>query len=284
MQHLEWDHLRFILAVRRAGSFAGAARILRVDDTTVARRLAALDAAIGQNLLRRTPDGRPVLTPLGEAAADHAERMEAELAGLAERTNRKSDLAGGTVRLTAVPILVNRLLAPSLGPILAAQPGLEIELIPESRNLNLTRRDADLAIRLARPEGGGHRLWTQRIGHLRYGAFAALGVGPDATLITYADDMAHLPQARWLEAVVRATPERRSGLRVTDAETALEAAAAGLGIAVLPISVAALDRRLVPYPLAGEPPRREVWLIGHADQRRMVRIRAVLDWIATLAF
>ncbi|MGB3148990.1 MAG: LysR family transcriptional regulator [Paracoccaceae bacterium] len=278
MQKLDWNLLRFLLAVDRAGSFLGAARQLGVDDTTVSRRLRTLQEQVGAQLVQRDGGGGLVLTAPGRLVADHAERVATEMSRLAEAMGAASQPAMGVVRLTAVPLIANRLILPHMGKLFSGYPGLGLELVAEARNSNLTRRDADLALRFARPESGGVGLWTRRIATLPYSLFAAPGLSADAPLISYAEDMAHLPQARWIEARLRAGRSRRAALRVTDAETARGAAVAGLGIAVLPTAMAH-GPSLVALPSDERPPERELWLLGHRDQRDQRHIRAVISWL-----
>lgn len=281
MQNIDWDQLRFLLAVVRTGSFSGAARHLGVDATTVARRIRALHDRLGTPLLTRADDGALRLTPPGRIISGHAERMEAEVLGIGDAAGQGGGPALGTVRLTVVPILANRLIVPRLPAFLAANRGLGVELVADPRNLNITRRDADLALRFARPASGGEGLWTRVLGRVEYGLFGAAGRGSDNNFITYGEDWSHLPQARWLEARIRAG-DRRAPLRVSDAETALEAAAAGLGLTLLPREIAAGDARLEEHVAGSGLPSREVWIIGHRDQRGLARTRAAIVFLAAL--
>ena len=286
MQPLAWDDLRYLLAAHRAGSYAAAARRLGVDDTTVSRRLRALQRIAGAELLMRRPDGTLRLTPAGEAVAARAERMEGHARAIGEALGRAAGSALGTVRVTAVPILAHRVLVPALPELLHAHPGLAVELVPEARDLSLTRREADLAIRLARPLAGGSRVTARRIGTLAYGAFAAAGLGDAEAAalpwITHDDATAHRPPARWLARA--AVAGRAAGLRVACAETALEAAARGLGRALLPLAAGGRDPRLRAVDPGGPPPPpgRDVWLLAHAEQRDLAAVRATAAWIASL--
>lgn len=286
MQGLAWDDLRHLLAAHRAGSFAGAARHLGVDDTTVSRRLRALERAAGRALIRRGVDGRVSLTATGEAVVAHAERMEREARAIGRALGAPGERALGTVRMTAVPIVAHRALLPALPPLLAAHPGLVVELVPERRDLSLTRREADLAVRLARPIAGGSRVRARRVGTLAYGAFAAAGLSDEAALaagwITHEEATAHLPPAWWLARA--AARGKAAGLRVSDAETALEAAAWGLGMALLPAAAGRGDPRLRPLPLPDlpPPPGREVWLLSHVEPADPEGVGLVAEWIASL--
>jgi len=285
MQQMNWNDLRFVLAVQRGGSLAAAARRLQVDGTTVARRLAALQAVLGAPLFERRGDGALAPTPAGEAVARHAEAMAHHAGLIAGTLAGETDACAGTVRLTSVPLLVNRVLVPGLRRLLDARPALQLELIADSRDLNLTRREADLALRLARPRTGGTRVKARRLGVLRYAAFAPRAFVatdlPRLPWISYDEAMSHLPQARWMAAAARRGAGGLARLRVHDAEAALEAVAAGLGRTLLPTLVGRSDPRLqeLAAEAAPEAPVRELWLLAHGDQLELARIVAVRDWL-----
>jgi DNA-binding transcriptional LysR family regulator len=196
----------------------------------------------------------------------------------------------GTVRLTAVPILVNRLLVPALPRLYAAHPLLRLELIAEPRNLSLTRREADIALRLARPQRGGTAV-ARRIGRLDYAVFGpspAEGLRPAGAprrgdpdrlpWITYEEGMDELPQAKWIAAAARAAPGPPP-LLVNDAETILAAVRSGLGKSLLPCAVAEREPGLRRLGDAAPALSRELWLLVHADLRRLARVSAVIAWI-----
>jgi DNA-binding transcriptional LysR family regulator len=160
-----------------------------------------------------------------------------------------------------------------------------VELVPDSRDLSLTRREADLAIRLARPATGGTNVKARRIGALDYAAYTSSAIKlRDARClpwITFDEAMSHLPQARWIARAARDVTRDISGLRVHDAKTALEAAAAGLGITLLPTAIADRDTRLRPVPsITAQPcPRRDIWLLAHADQIDLARVSTAIKWV-----
>jgi DNA-binding transcriptional LysR family regulator len=285
MQPGNWNDLRYLLAVWRGQTLTNAARRLRVDDTTGSRRLAALQTMMGTQLVQRQGDGRLMLTPAGEVVARRAEAMEQQFDSIRDVAGRDGDLCAGTVRVTSVPILINRLFVRSVGALLERHSGLIIELVPDPRDLSLTRREADLAIRLARPAAGGASVKARRIAALEYAAYASTAVKPrDAQhlpWITFDEAMSHLPQARWIARTVRDATRSISGLRVHDVETALEAAAAGLGITLLPTAIADRDTRLRRVPSVGAKPcpSRDIWLLAHADQVKLARVSTVIKWI-----
>lgn len=285
MQMKNWNDLRYLLAIKRGRSLAAAARLVGVDDTTVSRRLAALQSVSGTPLYRRLGDGSLELTPDGETVVSHAEQIEHHVDQIAEALGAGEQACTGSVRLTSVPIVVNRLLTPRLGALLAEHPKLEVHLIPDARDFSLTRREADLALRLARPRTGGTSVKARRIGQLDYAVYASGELSPQeaATLpwITYDDTMAHLPQAHWISRAAKGQMDSFAGLRVLDAETALEAVRAGLGRTLLPAVIA--DDEVGLRELAPEsdmkPLSREVWLLAHADQLTLRRISAVIGWV-----
>ncbi|MEM9096746.1 MAG: LysR family transcriptional regulator, partial [Pseudomonadota bacterium] len=151
MQGLNWSDLEVALAVARHGSLVGAARALRVDGATVSRRIARLRGVLGGPLFHRGSDRVLTPTDLGRDVADRAEAMETEIIRLLETARGADQMVQGLVRLTSTPLIVNRLLTPASPALLTAYPGLQIELNAEPADLSLTKRDADMALRLARP-------------------------------------------------------------------------------------------------------------------------------------
>jgi DNA-binding transcriptional LysR family regulator len=172
MQLKNWNDLRDLLAIKRGATITAAARLLSVDDTTVSRRLAALQVASGSTLFSRQPDGRLRLTASGDAIAQCAEVMERQVEVANESLGAGHGQYAGSVKLTSVPIVANRLLVPAIGKLLDRHPALQLELIPDGRDLSLSRREADLAIRLARPSTGGASVKARRIGTLQYSVYA----------------------------------------------------------------------------------------------------------------
>lgn len=280
-----WDDLRYLLAVQRGQTVRAAARQLRVDDTTVSRRLASLERALGRKLVQRLGDRRLALTDEGRRVARQAAGMARHYQSIAATMAGDSDAYAGTVRLTTVPVLANRLFAHRFHRLAARYPSLVVELIPDSRDFSLTRREADMAVRLARPSAGGLAVKASRIGNLAYAAYVsrdlpARRVGALAW-VTYEDAMSHLPHARWMERAAQDLKADRSCLRVHDADTAWEAVAAGLGKTLLPVLAADGDPRLRRVDVPGDRPLpgREVWLLAHADQAALPRVAAVSQWV-----
>lgn len=275
---MNWDDLRTFLAVARHGTLSAAARALGVTQPTMGRRLAAMEERTGARLLQRHP-GRYALTPLGEAVLGNAERIEAEVLA-AERTITGRDAAlEGAVRLTTVDTLAARIVAPALAALQRRHRGIVIELVPDTRSLSLSRREADIALRMSRFEG--HEVVSRRAGRLAMGIYATsewagrLNEEP-VRLITVLDDQAHLPEAQWLQEIF---PDGIVGFRSNSREVQLQSALAGAGVAALARYRADAEPGLV--RLCQDRPSlvRDVWLGVHADMRHMPRVRAVMEAI-----
>lgn len=280
MQDVRWDDLRFFLAVARVGVLAAAARRLHVNESTVARRIARAEESLGARLFVRLA-GRLTLTPAGEGLLARAEAMERELQAAEAALGGADRRAAGRVRLTAVPLLVNRLLLPAVRPLLASHPDLVLELVAEPRDLSLTKREADLALRLARPLRE-QRVLARRLGTMTYAVYgpADAAAAGDLPWITYEDAMADLPQARWIaQETAKGASTRPPQILVNDAEAVFAAVKAGLGKSLLPVRLAADDPAL--RRLGEGPPslRRELWLLTHPDLRGLPRIEAVTGWL-----
>ena len=281
MQALNWNDLRFVLAVARCQSLAGAARRLGVNESTVGRRVAEAERRLGARLFERSL-GAFHPTEAGHAVVAGAERVELEVQAVETAISGADRRAAGAVRLTSVPIVVNRVLVPALPQLLRDHPQLRVELIAEPRDLSLTKREADIALRLARPRKGV-RAVARRIGRLDYAVY-----GPSRKRtkplpwITYEDDMANLPQWRYMaERPVRGR-ETPPPVTVNDAEAILQSVKAGLGKSLLPVAIADREPGLV--RLSEDPPTlsRELWLMVHPELRNLTRIRVVVDWLASV--
>jgi DNA-binding transcriptional LysR family regulator len=252
-----------------------------VNETTVARRLRVLEQGLSAQLFVRDASGNYAATDVAKGLIGHAETIEQENLAIGEVLGRTSERLAGTVRISAVPIVVNKILVPHLHGLRHQYPLLTVELVPEPRNVDLTKRESDLAIRLARPSSGGLDIKAQKIGVLEFSIFGPAFGDADLDWIGYDDAHSHLPQARWLKSV------KGSGhafLRVADAETALEAVACGLGVSLLPRLAAAADPRqrevcdVVPASVLVRP----VWLLSHVSQRMRASVSVTRDWLMTL--
>lgn len=281
---MNWDDLRTALAIRDGGTLSAAARLLGVNQTTVARRLDRLEQALGARLFDRI-DARMVPTAAGRGVLDRAAPMAEAAATVAAGVQDSDAALCGPVRITSLPSFVTGFLAPRLVGFTDRHPAITVELVAVSENLHLGRREADLAVRFARPETG--TVLARRIGAVGYAGYAAPSAFP-ATLdqgdsdlaalpwLAYDEAFDALPEQRWL--VERAAPARIAAT-ATDTPTLLALARTGVGAAVLPCFLGdaepALTRVTGPEPIC----RRELWLLSHPDLRDVRRIAAFAAWL-----
>ncbi|KIF83771.1 LysR family transcriptional regulator [Noviherbaspirillum autotrophicum] len=276
---MRWDDVRYFLELARQGSLSAAARSLAVEHTTVARRVAALEKRIGIRLFDRLPKSWS-LTQDGEQLLQHAYRIEEEALAFSRATAGASSLRG-TVRLSAPPVFGSHFLVPRLAAVRRQWPGIAIDLAGESREANLYRREADLALRLSRPEAPG--LAARPLAQIGYGLYGASGwigrASQEWEFVGYNDSLRETPQQQWLEKVAGARP---FVLRSNDLAALYQACRAGLGIAVLPHFLARDDPALVALAEYPCPVARQLWLVVHPDVRRSPRVKAVADALVTL--
>jgi DNA-binding transcriptional LysR family regulator len=278
--HLDWGHLRFFLELVRTGSHARAAKRMSVDRNTVARRVAALEAELGVALFERGPQGW-CQTLAGQELAELAGRVEENVLALARHVDARDPALRGTARLTTVPHLATHLLPPALPALRQRHPELVLEVVADARAFDLSRREADLAMRMGRPRDSG--LVARRLSQLAYAFYAAAAteaggrgaVDFRADLFLSSD---HEPEERWLHELA---PERRVVYSCNSTTSLFAAARQGLGVVLLPCYIGDADPAL--RRLDGpEPPPDEIWLLVHGDLRRTPRIRAVIEWLDEL--
>ncbi len=170
---LDWNDLRFFLAVARRGSLSTAAKDLHVAQSTVGRRLTSLESSLGVRLLNRTPNGY-VATLAGEDVLREAEQLEAGALALERNVGGRDTRLAGIVRVTCVETVASQILAPCLAGLHRTHPDLMVELIPDARELSLSMREADIAVRLTPSEQ--HDLVIRRIGRLTFGTLCKSGL------------------------------------------------------------------------------------------------------------
>jgi DNA-binding transcriptional LysR family regulator len=281
----DWDDLRLFLAVARAGGLSRAARQLRVDQTTVARRLATLEETLSARLADRTPRGVH-LTDAGHALLARAERIEAQVLAAQAELSADDTTVRGTVRIATPETLGTHIIAPNAAALRDLHPDIRLELVPESRDVRLANRDADIAITLRLPDHGP--LHARRLADYDLGLYAAPAYlsaqGTPRTIadlashvmVGYIEDLVDLPQLRVDGSLAPVT------FRSTSSAAQYAAVAGGIGLGWLHTYVAAHDPRLVRV-LAPAAEKRSYWLSVHRDQRTMPAVRAVIDFLDDLA-
>jgi DNA-binding transcriptional LysR family regulator len=278
MRTPEWSDLRVVLAVARSKTLRASAMSLHVNQSTVSRRVAALEQALGVRLFERL-DGALTATRAGETVIDAAEKMEHQILSIQERVANRDAVTAGNVRVTTVSVIANHILVPAMFQLRSQHPALCLELTSENTNLSITRREADIAVRFARPCKDDGML-CQRIGEIEYAVFNAAGTKhKDLPWLTFDDSQVDVPQARWIDSTK--SDEELTPLRVNDGEAILHAVRSGLGKSLLPVFLQERFKELQILPDYGAVLSREVWLIVHPQIRRLARIQTATAWIAS---
>jgi DNA-binding transcriptional LysR family regulator len=283
MHSLAWTDLQHVLAVADAGSLAAGARSLGVNHTTVLRRIAAFEKQLGVKLFARSPAGY-ALTAAGEEIAQSARAMQETVLGIERKVAGRDLRLTGTVRVTSADTLAASILPAALASFTRAQPAITLELTTTSAMANLTRRDADVAVRPTSnppPNLVGRRVATVAIALYAAPAYLAhtparrpldkhTWLGPD-------DSLASTTIARWMRSELTVTPVLRA-----DTLTALaRATIAGLGVCALPCYLAERTPGLarVRGPIAEIA--TELWVLTHEDLKATARIRALTDHLVS---
>jgi DNA-binding transcriptional LysR family regulator len=286
---IDWDDLRYFLAIHRAGTLAKAASQLGINATTAGRRLSNLEEQMKARLFDRTPEGY-VLTVTGRDLLAHVERMESAAVGAEHEVSGRDQQPSGKVRLSATEMIATRFITPYLPAFSEAYPDLTLELECTNRTVSLTRREADVALRLARPHEDN--VVTRRLARVSLALYASYRYieqyGPPADpehslaghkIVAFANARPFALENDWLAA-------RGAGARIvlrSDSVSSIYAATvAGLGVALLPVAVADMDGRLVRIDTQTAPEPRTIWQAVHSDLQRSARVRAVLDFLASV--
>jgi DNA-binding transcriptional LysR family regulator len=283
---VDWNDLRYLLAIAKAGTLAGAARELGVEHTTVGRRLNALEAALATRLFTRGPEG---FAPTGAARAilPIAEEIAARVESIERRVAGEDARVEGTVRVTTSEALSGYLVK-QLGVLRQRYPELVVEILAGNRAYDLPRGEADVAIRVrevtepdlvARKVAiAGWSLYASR------GYVGARGVPPSPEdlrghdVVAFDQTMSATPGAQWLQAHGAGT---NVAVRGNSIVASLNAVLLGMGVSVLPCFLGDAERslqRLTPRVLGA----RDVWLVVHPDLARVARVRVVMDYVVEI--
>jgi DNA-binding transcriptional LysR family regulator len=285
----DWDDLRIFLAVARARKVAAAARTLGVDPTTIGRRLTRLSNQLNGTLFE-TIGGDRRLTERGHALFAHAETIEsAALAAMGEVAGDSSSLSG-QVRLSVAEGFATWVLAPEVAAFHRSHPDIQLDLVTASGFLNPSKREADIAVMMARPRRG--RLVAAKLGDYRLQLYAAKAylaarAAPQSVdelrghaLIGYVPEFIYAPELDYLSEI---GPGLDPAVRSTSINVQHRLIASGAGIGVLPRFMGDRDPGLAPILADSIEIRRSFWLVTHSDVRRLARIDAVAKWLRICA-
>jgi DNA-binding transcriptional LysR family regulator len=279
---MDWDDLRHFLAVSRTGSLSGAARVLQVNHATVLRRIRNLESGLEARLFDRLPNGY-ALTATGGEMLPHVERIEQEILTVDRRIAGRDIGVSGAVRVTTVDTFVDLIVGPSLGKLASAFPGLSLELSTYDRWANLSRREADIALRPSNDPGD--TMVGRKLAVLRFALYEA-ATRPtrnmpeswkEERVIVGDDVLQSLASDRWFR---QKAASAQIAIKATSYLTQAAACASGAGIACLPCYVGDGNRTLHRVGGLIDGLATDIWLLTHPDIRNLPRIRTAMDWLA----
>jgi DNA-binding transcriptional LysR family regulator len=282
---MDWNDLRYFLAVARGGSLSAASRETRVSQATISRRIQLMEQALGIALFERLNTGY-VLTEAGRSILARAEAAESTILSIERGAAAAGTTLQGSVRLATGEALASDFIAPHVTRFRNEHPGLRLEFVTGFRAISLSRREADVALRLIRPDQGDHV--RRRVASVGFGLYAAASYletcAPSARdpwavdLVGWDESMRDIPMAGWVKEPALSRVVATS----TSMRTKLALVSAGIGAGVFPCFVAdavpGLQRLAGPSGVGS----LDLWLVAQQDLSRSLRVRAVLDFIADL--
>ena len=286
---LNWDDLRVFLHAARAGNLSQTAKRLRLDHSTVSRRIAQMEASLGVAVFERHRTGLK-LNEIGERLLRHAERVESAVIAIREEASAgDTEALIGTVRLATMEGIASLYLAERFANLRRTAPQLTVELVTSAQTVYVHKREADLFVSFFQPPGPG--LISERIGKFRLGLFASQAYlnshGMPASLrdlgdhwfVSYIEDLIQVDSVRWLADVIE---EPKVAFHSNSMIAQMNAAAGGLGLVLLPSF--AVDGRddLVPVLHDRLSTTRELWINVHNDLQFVPRIRAVSGFLKAM--
>jgi len=285
----DWNDLTFSLELARHGRLTPAARRLKVDNTTVSRRIAELERSLDTKLFQRCSDGF-LLTEGGHKLFVIAEAIEQKMLGVPEALGLQDGTQPvGRVRVASMEGIAAFYLSARFAEFAATAPGLVVELVTERHLINLTKREADISVSFVPPQGP--RLKVRRVGEFRLALFSSEAYLarrgrprsradlPDHDFVDYVDDLVVIEPVHWLLEVLK---PNTVVFRSTSMAAQQSAVAAGAGIALLPLFSAKTNPTLVPVLSKDIVVRRELYLGVHEDIEYVGRVRAVTRFLTDL--
>ena len=284
----DWSDLIFFLELARQGRLSPAAKRLRADHTTVSRRISELERALHCKLFDRSSTGF-MLTDAGQKLFAYAESMENSALAIAENVGGIATEPGGKVRIATMEGIGSFYIAPRMTKLQASFPAIRVELVTERHLINLTKREADISLSFAQMVGP--KLVSEKIGTFqlklyaspsyieRHGLPSSVAELDRHDFVDYIDDYVAIPEVRWLHDVLIPS---RVVFESSSMVAQQNAAAAGLGIVLLPSFTAAFDTRLTPILVDEVSVMRTIWMTTHEDHQYLSRMKTVKRFIKTM--
>lgn len=281
---MDWNDLKYVKAIADAGSVADAAQKLNVHQSTVFRRLNTLEEDLGVRLFERLPNGY-VMTAAGEDFCQAAERIEVDIANLNRRISGQDMRPSGTIRVTTSDALFIKLLSPCFAEFRAAYPEIELEVLISTEVFNLTKRDADVAIRTTKnpPETLiGRKVAT--ISSAVYGSKGYLKTHPNLSHLDthnwlgFDESIVDSATAKWLKQMI---PDEQCQYRLNTCAALLATVKANQGLAILPCYVGDTEPELVQVLPEIPALEKDLWILTHEDLKYVTRIKTFVDFVAS---
>jgi len=284
---VNWDDLRFFIAVANASNITDAGQALKVSASTVSRKILVLEQALSSVLFLKTTQGY-FLTEAGQALLPMALEIEERLRLMERQLSRPGARMAGVVRIECPELMGSHLIIPALAQFRLQHPQISFDFVNAARSVKLTQSHSDLLLRLQRPEAGNFTL--RRVGELTQALFCSPGYAaahgcPEKpselrqhSLIGWNQTLAHMPLARWLDQL---SGDQPLWMRTGNLEAQLKAVQAGLGIAALPAYIAeplGLHRVLPQAPAH----RADIWLLRNLATQGLERVERVAEFLCDL--
>ncbi|WP_299321510.1 LysR family transcriptional regulator [Parasphingopyxis sp.] len=281
---LDWNDLRYFLAVARTGSTLAASKQLKVSQSTVSRRITAFEEAIDVTLFVRKPSGYD-LTPRGEAVLPAAERVEAAMLSFSDGVEAESRRLAGTVRLATVQAAANAWVIPSVGLLRDRHPDIRVEILTSDQYVDLARGEADVAIRFG-PKPTQETLIVRHLIDMLESFYASeqmvarLGMPENiADLARYPMVASIDPESQLNRFLAEHVPDAEIAQRASSMSSIIASVQSGLGASILPCLMGDDMRGLIRLL----PPIEELttpgWMVTTDEARRQPHIRAVIDFV-----
>ena len=286
MNSMNWDGFRYFTAAAEAGSLSGAAISLDSNQSTVGRHIDALETALSIKLFQRSVKGLS-LTEEGQAVYEQAQHIQNSIVKIQRIVQGGEETATGTVRLSLPEGLGQEVIIPALDLFYQQYPNVKLIFNVSASTANITQGEADVAVRLFRPEEPD--LVIKYLNEMKLGLYASKGYEKNYGLpkqlkdlrkhrvVTYGDFLSILPENQWL------LNHSNDALRILSSDstvTRFKATVSGVGISLQPEILAKTDPDLIHLFKSAKLPAHKVWLVYHKDVRHMSRIRAVVDFLS----
>lgn len=277
---MNWDDMKYFLAVCRAGSIRSAAKTLGVNHATVSRRINQFETSLNMRLFERNPKGYS-RTKAGEQIYQDASYLEERLNTVERRAMANDANLCGEIRVTTPDVIAQCLIMDDIADFSHLHPDIDIEVIDSARSFNLTNREADVAIRICNdpPEHlvGRKLAAVHRACYVNPATFERCEASGDYSALNWigwTDKM-----RRPVGEIAHNYPRFASKHRIVSAVLQAQACRLGMGVAILPCFMADLDPQLVRIPPYSSEHKFDLWILSHPDMRKHKRIQLFVRFI-----